>query len=320
MLALTSVLLPFAVASGQTPAAAYPAPGYVTGDIVVHDPTMVRRPDGRYFVFSTNDGIQIRTSTDRIHFSFAGRVFPNGVSWAAPYAPNTRELWAPDISYHNGQYWLYYSASTFGSNVSAIGLATSPTAEPGTWTDRGMVYSSSRSSDYNAIDPNLFVDPATGRWWLTFGSFWTGIKMIEIDPATGKQAPWNTTRYSLAQRPSSTAIEAPYIVYRNGYYYLFVSFDYCCRGSSSTYRVMVGRSTSVTGPYYDRAGVPMMNGGGTEILASQGNVRGPGHPAVMVDTDQTLLIYHWYDASDGGTPKLGINFLSWDSAGWPYVW
>ncbi|WP_418276561.1 arabinan endo-1,5-alpha-L-arabinosidase [Isoptericola jiangsuensis] len=208
---------------------------------------------------------------------------------------------------------MYYSASTFGSNRSAIFLATSPSGNPGTWTNRGAVITSSTSNDYNAIDPNLVVDANGGRW-LSFGSFWSGIKMIRIDPATGLRS--GTALHSLAGRGGG-AIEAPTIHYREGYYYLYVSFDACCQGASSTYRVMAGRSTSVTGPYVDRAGTAMTAGGGTEILAGHGSIHGPGHQAVLPDADGDVLFYHYY--KDDGSPHLGINLLGYDAQGWPFV-
>jgi arabinan endo-1,5-alpha-L-arabinosidase len=292
----------------------YPNPGVVTGDVNVHDPAMIKAANGTYFLFSTGNGIDIRTSTDRVAFRRIGSAFPNGASWAHPFTNGSNHLWAPDISFRNGQFYLYYSASTFGSRNSAIFLATSTTAMPGSWTNQGIVVQTSNNSDHNAIDPNLVVD-ASGAWWLNYGSFWTGIKLVRINPGTGK--PSDGTRYNLAQRPANVdgAVEAPYIVYREGYYYLFVSFDFCCRGTASTYRVMVGRSTSVTGPYVDRAGVAMTNGGGTEVLATHGTIYGPGHPAAMVDTDGWLLIYHYYPS---GASRLGINRIGW-SGGWPAV-
>jgi arabinan endo-1,5-alpha-L-arabinosidase len=226
------------------------------------------------------------------------------------------EAWAPDLSYHGGKYLLYYSVSSFGSQNSAIGLATSSTGRPGSWTDQGIVHTSSASNDYNAIDPNLFVDD-DGKWWLSFGSWWTGIKMIQINPSTGKQLSSNTTRYSLASRPTGTkAVEAPYIVKRGGYYYLFASYDTCCAGTSSTYKVKVGRATSVTGPYRDKNGVAMMNNGGTPVLESHGRYIGPGGQSIMNDVDGDLIVYHYYDGQDNGTPKLGVNLLNW-SSGWP---
>jgi arabinan endo-1,5-alpha-L-arabinosidase len=306
-----------AVPAPGAAAASYPSPGPVTGDTSVHDPSMVRAPDGTYYLFSTHEGIEIRTSTDRIHFTRDGSVLPGGATWASAYGNDT-DIWAPDVSYHNGTYWLYYAVSSFGSSHSAIGLATSSTAEPGSWTDHGLVYASQTTSNFNAIDPALMVD-TSGRWWLSFGSFWSGIKMIQVSPATGKQLASNTTLYSIAKRSSPDAEEASYSYPHGGYYYLFVSFDYCCRGVSSTYHIMVGRSASPTGPYVDENGTPMTNGGGTQILATHGNVIGPGGQSVMHDSDGDLLVYHYYAASLNGTPELGINLLGWDSAGWPYV-
>ncbi|MFC4061974.1 arabinan endo-1,5-alpha-L-arabinosidase [Planomonospora corallina] len=297
--------------------AAYPGPGRVTGDVLVHDPSMVKTPDGRYLLVHTADGIGIKTSTDRTAFRNAGVVWPKGAPWTTAYTGGSRNLWAPDLSYRNGRYYLYYSASTFGSSRSAIFLATSTTGAAGSWTDHGLVIETTSSSGYNAIDPNLVVD-SSGRWWLTFGSFWSGIKMIRLDPATGKRSASDTSVRSLAQRTTASgSVEAPVIHRRGGYYYLFVSFDFCCRGADSTYRTMVGRSTSITGPYVDRNGTRMTAGGGTEILASHGGVHGPGHPAVLPDADGDLLVYHYY--GDDNRARLGVNLLGWDSAGWPYV-
>ncbi|WP_449061284.1 arabinan endo-1,5-alpha-L-arabinosidase [Planomonospora algeriensis] len=278
---------------------------------------MVKTPDGRYLLVHTADGIGIKTSADRTAFRNAGVVFPNGAPWTTAYTGGSRNLWAPDLSYRNGRYYLYYSASTFGSSKSAIFLATSTTGAAGSWTNQGLIVETTDSSGYNAIDPNLVVDDQ-GRWWLTFGSFWSGIKMIRLDSATGKRSASDTAVRGIARRTTASgSVEAPYIHRRGGYYYLFVSFDFCCRGADSTYRTMVGRSTSVTGPFVDRNGTRMTSGGGTEILASHGSVHGPGHPAVLSDVDGELLVYHYYD--DAGRAKLGVNLLGWDSAGWPYV-
>ncbi len=159
----------------------------------------------------------------------------------------------------------------------------------------------------------------SGRWWLSFGSFWGGIQTIEIDPATGKRLLKNNTRYSLARRTASPAIEAAYIYLHGEYYYLFVSFDQCCQGLRSTYHIAVGRSSSVTGPYYDRAGVAMSEGGGTIVLSTHGNVIGPGGQTVMHDTDGDFLVYHYYDGNNSGRPRLGMNRIIWDSGGWPGI-
>ncbi|MET9438480.1 arabinan endo-1,5-alpha-L-arabinosidase [Streptomyces sp. NPDC006551] len=298
-------------------ALAYPAPGHVTGDIAVHDPSMIRDATGRYLLASTGHGLQLRTSTDRIAFAGSGDAFTTRPSWWSRYS-TVPEAWAPDLSYRNGRYVMYYAVSRFGSNTSAIGLATSTTGQPGSWTDRGIVLSSGSGSDFNAIDPNLFVDD-DGSWWLSFGSWWSGIKLIRLDPATGLRRPGDTAVHSLAARPAGQGIEAPFIVKREGVYYLFASYDRCCAGTASTYRIKVGRATGITGPYRDRAGVPMTADGGTLVLDSHDRVIGPGGQSVLKDADGHLLVYHYYDGQDGGRAKLGVNLLGW-SGGWPSVY
>ena len=304
-----------------TPPGAYPNPNQVSGSTGAHDPAVVRASNGTYILVTTGGNLPIKTSTNRVAWQNAGQVWPGGASWTTTYTNGSNQLWAPDISLRNGQYYLYYSASTFGSQRSAIFLATSPTGASGSWTHRGMVIESSTAVNFNAIDPNLIVDQQ-GQWWLTFGSFWTGIKMIRLDPATGMRSTSDTVIRAVAQRTTAGgAIEAPFVYFRCGFYYLFVSFDLCCRGAQSTYRIMVGRSASITGPYTDRNGVAMTSGGGTQILAAHDAIRGPGHQAVIADTvggtAQDVLFYHYY--ASNGASFLGINQIGWDSAGWPFV-
>ncbi|MBE1875105.1 family 43 glycosylhydrolase [Myceligenerans pegani] len=294
-------------------AASYPNPGPISGDTFAHDPTVIKRTNGEYLLAFTANGVGLKTSADRTTWNDVGAAFPNGTPWADEYTGGNRNLWAPELRYANGQYYLWYSASTFESNKSAIFLATSPSGASGTWTNRGVVIESDAGDNFNAIDPAVTVDQS-GNWWMSFGSFWSGIKMIRLDPSTGMRS--GTAFHSIASR-GGDAIEAPTIHYRNGYYYLFVSFDRCCQGTASTYRVMVGRSTSITGPYVDRAGTPMTNGGGTQILASHGSVHGPGHQTVLADSDADALFYHYY--RDDGRATLGINLLRYDD-GWPSVY
>jgi arabinan endo-1,5-alpha-L-arabinosidase len=303
-----------AAATPTVPPAAYPNPGVVTGDTGTHDPSMVKTPAGGYLAAYTGDNVQLKTSPDRTAFRNAGAVFPGGASWTTAYTGGSRNLWAPDLSYRNGRYYLYYSASTFGSNHSAIFLATSTTGASGSWTNQGLVIESRTSDTFNAIDPNLIVD-AQGRWFLSFGSFWSGIKQITLDPATGKRS--GTSLWAIAGR-NGGAIEAPTIFRHGNYYYLWVSFDLCCRGASSTYRIMVGRSVSVTGPFVDRNGTAMTAGGGTQVLASHGSIHGPGHQAVLADTDSDVLVYHYY--ANSGASYLGINLIGYDQAGWPFAY
>ena len=303
-----------ALMPGGAALAAYPNPGVVTGDTATHDPSIVKTAAGGYLLAQTGDNIPLKTSADRTAFRSAGTVFPNGAPWTTPYTAGSRSLWAPDISFHNGKYYLYYSASTFGSNHSAIFLATSTTGAAGSWTNQGLIIESATSDNFNAIDPNLLVD-AAGQWSLTFGSFWSGIKQITLNAGTGKRS--GSTLRSVAGRGGG-AIEAPFVFKHGSYYYLWVSFDLCCKGAASTYRIMVGRSTSPAGPFVDRGGVAMTSGGGTQILAGHGSIHGPGHQAVIADSDADVLVYHYY--ADSGASYLGINLLGYDSAGWPYVY
>lgn len=288
-------------------------PGVVTGNTAVHDPTMCKDSSGKYFVFSTAVGIEIRTSTDRTAWTLVGKVWPNGAPWTDQYTGTSNgNLWAPDCTYVNGQFILYYAASSFGSQNSAIFLAKSSTGMPGSWTNAGMVTSTTPSNNYNAIDPNLLIDGS--KWLLSLGSFWTGIKSMNVNPSTGFLL--NTSVTSLAQRTANGgAIEASSIFKFNNFYYLFTSWDNCCRGTSSTYNIRVGRSTSPTGGFVDQAGVALTNGGGTLVLGSHDNIIGPGGQDLMMDNDGPILIYHYYTPSGS---FLGINRLDF-SSGWPAV-
>ena len=301
----------------------------VEGDIdTVHDPAIIRQ-GSTYYVFSTNGRpgslIPIRCSTDLLHWRVCGHVFDKLPEWTVKEIPRARAPWAPDISSYAGRYHLYYAISTFGSNESVIGLATNRTLDPQSpdyrWLDEGMVLRSNKQDNWNAIDPNFAMD-RDGRAWLDWGSFWSGIKMRRIDPATGKVSADDGTLYSLARRPrpdgTGGAIEAPFLFRHGGYWYLFVSFDQCCRGANSTYRVVAGRSRKITGPYVDRDGKPMMEGGGTPVISStSGRWRGPGHEAVLHDGSADYLVFHAYRASNGGS-ALQISTIQWDH-GWPKV-
>jgi arabinan endo-1,5-alpha-L-arabinosidase len=285
-----------------------------------HDPT-IAEADGTYYVFSTGPGIPIRRSKDLVHWEHAGRVFKDDVpGWAAKTVPGAKDVWAPDIAFFNGTYWLYYSVSTFGSQRSVIGLATNLTLDPDRrdyqWTDQGLVLDSQPGQgDFNAIDPAFVLDEAQ-QPWLAFGSYWGGIKLVGLDAPTGKPRPGGNLR-ALAARPGSTAIEASYLIHRDGFYYLFVSFDRCCKGVDSDYKIMVGRSQEITGPYADSTGRPMTEGGGTLLLASHANWRGPGHNAVLRTLGQDWLVHHTYDAEQAGTPRLQVRPLVWLKDGWP---
>ncbi|RTL07391.1 MAG: arabinan endo-1,5-alpha-L-arabinosidase, partial [Acidimicrobiia bacterium] len=303
----------------------------VSGDTTwVHDPSIARE-DGTYHLYSTHDGIQHRTSTDLQHWTRAAPVFAEPPAWLTQEAPVGKgDIWAPDISRWGGRWHLYYSTSEFPAGSlptrnSAIGHATAVTLDPsspdGGWTDHGPVLRSrgqlldADRSGWNAIDPAVVLDD-DDRPWLTWGSNYDGLFLQPLQP-DGTLDP-SVPPVNLARRELVTDnIEAPTILKRGDWWYLFASFDLCCFGMNSTYNVRVGRSASLTGPYVDRDGRPMLDGGGTKVLAAYGNVLAPGHQTVLHEGDNWWLIHHWYNPAHDARPELGIRPLDWDADGWP---
>lgn len=300
-------------------------------DVPVHDPVMIRQ-DSIYYIYCTGWGISVWSSRDRKEWTKEPSVFSQPPQWAVAAIPGFKgHIWAPDISYHNGRYYLYYAVSTFGKNSSCIGLAINRTLHTDSpdyhWEDQGKVIQSIPGRDmWNAIDPNLEMDD-NGTPWLAFGSFWNGIKLVRLNedlrtPAQLEQ--W----YTIAARPRSAglpdtvagdaAIEAPFLFKKDRYFYLFVSFDYCCRGEKSTYKMMVGRSEKIQGPYLDKDGRPMTQGGGSLVLEGDSNWYGVGHNAVVTFEDGDWLVFHGYDAHDKGKSKLRMEPLRWVDD-WPVV-
>ncbi|KAF9013410.1 arabinanase [Cyathus striatus] len=299
----------FFVASAQ----AVPNPFNVTGNTAVHDPTMCQDKHGLFFVFSTAPGIEIRTSPDLVNWTLIGKVWPEGANWTDPYTLTSNgNIWAPDCTYLNGEFILYYAASSFGSQNSAIFLARSKTGFPGSWVDHGLVTSTTSANDYNAIDPNLII--VGEKWFLSLGSFWTGIKLVNLNPRTGLLK--DSTVTSLAERTANNgAIEASVIFKFRSHFYLFTSWDNCCQGVNSTYNIRVGRATNVKGPYVDQDNVDLLAGGGTLVLASHGNIIGPGGQDLLQINGNTILLYHYYTPTGS---FLGINNLDFSDS-WPVV-
>lgn len=302
------------------------------GHVPAHDPVMIKQ-DSMYYLFCTGQGITVWSSRDLKIWKKEKSVFDTPPSWAVQAVAGFKgHIWAPDISFNNGMYYLYYSVSQFGKNTSCIGVAVNKTLNPDSpdfkWEDKGKVIQSVPGRDlWNAIDPNLITDENSNRW-LSFGSWWTGIKMFKLSadltsPAEPQQ--WLT----LARRPrdyassdasgGSAAIEAPFIYKRGQYYYLFVSFDLCCQGEKSTYRIVVGRSEHVKGPYIDKEGVRMDKNGGSSVLRPDSLWYGVGHNSVYNFNGTDYIIFHAYDAKDKATAKLRIEELVWDEAEWPVV-
>ena len=302
----------------------------VETDMSARDPSTVVKSGGTYWVYGTGRGIPQFSSTDRLHWTFQGPVFSNAPAWVADAVPANmhNNAWAPDIHFFQGRWHLYYAYSSFGSKVSGIGMATNDSLDPKSWTDQGLVVRTGKDTNYNAIDPCIFLD-GTGKPWLSFGSYFSGIKLIAIDPATGKSAVGDATVYNIATRPHTppNAIEASCIFYHAGYYTLFVAWDGCCAGPKSTYNIRMGRSRSVTGPYLDKVGKDMEEGGGTLFLGSVGDNGsgrpiddevGPGHAGILEDGGDTYVSYHEEWARDrGGKTTLNLSKLAWDTDGWP---
>ncbi len=298
---------------GVYDSASPPAALTLSGALGTHDPSAIEA-NGSYYLFATGPGA--KTSTNLTTWSDAPRPFV-APSWLTSAVSGVTDLWAADISYFGGKYHLYYAGSTFGTNKSCIGHATKTALNSGTWTDQGSATICSNvttsGDNWNAIDPAVVLDVA-GTPWMAFGSFWGGIKLIQLDQNGARVG---TTLTSIAARPSNGgAIEGPYIVRRCGYYYLFTSWDKCCDGANSTYSIHVARSTSITGPYVDQSGTTAMTGGGTLIAAGNSTWKGPGGQSAMVVGNKAYLVYHAYAASNGSA-TLRIADLVWDAGGWP---
>jgi arabinan endo-1,5-alpha-L-arabinosidase len=296
---------------------------------MVHDPVMAYE-DGTYYLYSTGMGIQMMTSKDRKTWTFHPEpVMKTVPSWTRDSVPEFRNhVWAPDIIRWHGKWWLTYACSSFAKNTSAIGLLTNKTLNPNSpdyeWKDEGAIICSQKLRDnWNAIDPNIIIDD-NDEPWLNFGSFWGGIQLVKLDstmhiaqPLVQKTiaARFNQT---LQEKPGDNAIEAPFIWRHGDYYYLFVSFDYCCRGMKSTYKVAYGRSKSIEGPYLDRESKDMANGGGTILVeGDKKEFEAIGHSAMCTTAEGfDIFLCHAYSVALGGQSILFQRKIDW-SSGWP---
>jgi len=309
------------------------------GDIDCHDPSTLVKDGNGYYFFGTGAGVPFYYSTDLRNWTHAAsdRVFPGGPpAWVTnavqDYDPGNWS-WAPDVAYFNGKYHVYYSVSEWGSIDSVIGLVTSPSLTAPVWTDRGRVAQSDAdwepapetdTTEYNCIDPSILVD-TNGSVWMTFGSYSSGILVTELDPSTGLRMNTNTLDVTQVANNApggawGSSIEAAFTYQHAGDYYLFVNYGGCCSGTYSTYNIRVGRSSSVTGPYLDKDGVDMNNGGGTVLLESCGRFVGPGHAGILNDNGTEWFSYHYYTWPEfGAWSQLGLSRLSWDEDDWPVL-
>ena len=301
-------------------------------NVIVHDPVMVQE-NGNYYMFNTGKGISMWKSENMTAWEKYPPVFKTAPDWTVQAVPDFKNhIWAPDIICYNNQFYLYYSVSSFGKNTSCIGLVTNKTLDTSSidykWVDQGKIIQSVPGRDeWNAIDPNLIFDEE-GQPWLSFGSFWNGIKLVKLNPdlkSVAQPEEW----YTIAKRqrdfnidvrnPGDGAIEAPFIFKKNGFYYLFVSFDYCCRGVNSNYKIMAGRSTTVQGPYVDKDSIRMDKGGGSLVVSGDEKYSGVGHNSVYTFNNKDYMVFHAYDIEKHGISTLMIIPVTWDGELWPII-
>lgn len=284
----------------------------------VHDPTVIRDDRGFYTLLSTNNLLAVAQSTDKVNWTWHGSILSKVPSWMISVYSGIENIWAPHIAKMGDKYWVYYCGSVFGKNTSLIGAMYNPTLDMSSpdykWTDIGEVWRSTTSNNYNAIDPEILLD-ASGKYWMSFGSFWQGLRMIAIDPATGKQLASNKTLSVIASRGGG-AIEGPSTIRHGKYYYLFAPWDKCCDGANSTYRTMYGRSTSPTGPFLDRTGKDMAASGGTQVTGTYGRYVGPGGGSPFHDGRRDWFSLHYYDRKRNGGAYLQMREIVYADDGW----
>ncbi|KAL8953362.1 MAG: hypothetical protein Q9222_000789 [Ikaeria aurantiellina] len=306
---------------------AYPKPLSCSGICTnAHDPSLIRRDDGTYFRFSTGGGIQIHTAPSvQGPWAYNSSALHHG---SKIDKPGNQDLWAPDVAKVGSTYYLYYSVGSFSSQDSAIGVATSNTMEVNSWTDLGTIgVESTAGSDYNAIDGNL--QSANGKFYMNFGSFWSDLFQIEMNPTPTMIAEAFTSATQVAFVPTPPQAQEAAFGYQHGeFYYLFFSVGSCCRydvakpAAGDEYKIQTCRSTSVSGPFVDKSGKSCLRGGGTTVLESHDWFYGPGGQGIINDhTLGLVLYYHYVDTRIGysdAQKQFGVNKLDF-SSGWPCV-
>ena len=331
--------------SAQGQRGRFPRENFETETPMVHDPVMAKEGD-MYYVYSTGMGIQQMTSRDRKVWTVLRQPVMTVIpGWTTDSVPGFgSHVWAPDVIRWHDRWWMAYSCSTFGKNGSAIGLLSSRSLRANMWKDEGCIVVShdrKRTADgqwtgdnWNAIDPNFVIDTATDTPWFVWGPFWDGIQLARLDStmhiARGEKPRTIARRYDPGYKPKepnptskfagTNAIEAPFIFHHGDYYYLFVSWDYCCRGAKSNYRVAVGRSKRVEGPYLDREGKDMAKGGGTLFLeGDKKQWEAAGHCAAYNFDGEDIFVCHGYSATQNGMALLIQYPIAWTTDGWPEI-
>jgi arabinan endo-1,5-alpha-L-arabinosidase len=270
------------------------------GQIGIHDPSTIMQCDGKYYTFGTGGG---------------GLISDDGWTWNRGASRPGGGV-APDVIHIGDRYYLYYSTSSKQPQAD-VHMIWNKTLDPNSpnfkWEEGGIVATSDGVEDCNAIDPAVFLDPVSGKMWLTYGSYFGYIRLVQLDPKTGK-------RVVPIDKPLDIAIncEASAMIYRDGWYYLLATHGSCCRGADSGYNIRMGRARRVTGPFLDNMGIDMIKGGGKLLLGSSGRVLGPGHFGLLdVGIGVQKFSYHYEaDLDRGGASVLDIRPLLWKD-GWP---
>ena len=271
------------------------------GQFGIHDPSTVVMCDGKYYTYGTGG---------------SALVSDDGWTWR-PGARPARTGLAPDVIHIGDRYYMYVAANIGAQPKAAINMIWSKTLDPDSpdykWEEGGVVASSDGVEDSNAIDPGVFLDPNDGRLWLVYGSYFGYIRLVELDPKTGK-------RLHPGDQPRNLAIncEASDMMYHDGWYYLLATHGSCCRGADSGYNIRMGRAKKVTGPFLDNEGVDMILGGGKLFAGSSGRVVGPGHFGLLDlgQGVQKFSLHYEADLDKGGASVLDIRPLLWKD-GWP---
>lgn len=313
-----------------------------TGNIVdttsevfgIHDPAIAKQ-DGTYYIYSSSPLASFYTSPDLKHWTRAGQIYERLPDWVWEELPNPDHIGAPDIAFYGGRWILFYQSHIGGTCNAGIGIVSNATLDPSDpdyeWVEHGLVLRSEPLFPnldlicgvddvwYNAIDPHMFLDD-DGTPWLLFGSTLGGLFLVEIDPVTLRPTQHPRDFIILAARDllqEDPIIEGPFLIRRGEYYYLFFSQNRCCRGADTKYKILVGRSKSIAGPYVDRDGTPLLEEGGTVLIEREGDLIGTGHADVYSEGGVDLLVHHAYDSTRDYKSILNIRRLEWDDEGWP---
>lgn len=274
-----------------------------TGQPYIHDPSTLAECDGMFYTFGTGQG---------------GLISEDGWSWKGG-AVRPGGGAAPDVIKLGDRYLVIYGATgggLGGGHNGRILTMWNKTLDPNSpdfkYTEAIEVAASDGQEDNDAIDPGIMLDPNTGRLWVSYGTYFGFIRLIELDPATGKRVEGNVAK------DIAIDCEATDLIYRDGWYYLLGTHGTCCDGVNSTYNIVVGRSRNVEGPYIDNVGRDMLQGGGKMVIAAGDRVAGPGHfGRTIVDEGVEVMSCHYEaDFNQGGRSVLGIRPLLWKN-GWP---